>query len=58
MDASWTDAAVLVAQLAMGISLAACAGLRAFLPMLVVAGESGTESYKGDPAQAKTRFRL
>ena len=36
MDVSWTDAAVLVAQLAMGISLAACAGLRAFLPMLVV----------------------
>jgi hypothetical protein len=36
VETSWTEIAVLVVQIAMGISLAACAGLRAFLPLFVV----------------------
>jgi len=42
-DPSWTPAATLALQIAMGVSLAACAGLRAFLPLLVVgvAGRMG-----------------
>ena len=36
MEPTWSQAAALLLQVAMGISLAACAGLRAFLPLLVV----------------------
>jgi hypothetical protein len=36
MDLTWGEGAALALQVAMGISLAACAGLRAFLPLLVV----------------------
>ena len=36
MDFTLAEGAQLTAQLAMGISLAACAGLRAFLPLLIV----------------------
>jgi len=36
MEPTWTQAAALLLQVAMGIGLAACAGLRAFLPLLVV----------------------
>jgi len=36
MEPTWSQAASLLLQVAMGISLAACAGLRAFLPLLVV----------------------
>ena len=36
MDITWAESGALAIQLAMGISLAATAGLRAFLPLLVV----------------------
>jgi len=36
MEVTWGHAAALLLQVAMGISLAACAGLRAFLPLLIV----------------------
>jgi hypothetical protein len=36
MDGSLAQAAALLVQVAMGLSLAACAGLRAFLPLFVV----------------------
>jgi len=36
MEFSWSESGVLLIQLAMGVSLAACAGMRAFLPLLVV----------------------
>ena len=36
MELTWEQGAAVLAQLAMGISLAACAGLRAFLPLFVV----------------------
>jgi hypothetical protein len=36
MEPTWGQAASLVLHVAMGVSLAACAGLRAFLPLLVV----------------------
>ena len=36
MEWTWTETGTLALQLAMGISLAACAGLRAFLPLLIV----------------------
>ena len=36
MELTWGQAVGLLLQVAMGISLAACAGLRAFLPLLIV----------------------
>jgi hypothetical protein len=36
MEGSLAEAAALIVQIAMGLSLAACAGLRAFLPLFVV----------------------
>jgi uncharacterized membrane protein len=36
MDLSWNEGALVVVHVAMGVGLAACAGLRAFLPLLVV----------------------
>jgi len=36
MEPTWSEAFALLVQVAMGISLAACAGLRAFLPLFVV----------------------
>ena len=36
MEGSLPQAAALIVQIAMGLSLAACAGLRAFLPLFVV----------------------
>ena len=44
MEISWSESAALITQIAMGISLAACAGLRAFLPMFVV-GIAGRLDY-------------
>ncbi len=43
MDAIWSEAPQAIAQVAMGIGLAACTGLRAFLPLLIVgiAGRAG-----------------
>ena len=32
----WSEAGALIIQIAAGVSLAACAGLRAFLPLLAV----------------------
>jgi uncharacterized membrane protein len=59
MDVSWSEGALVIVHVAMGIGLAACAGLRAFLPLLVVgvAGRMGwvpvSESFswlEGTPA--------
>jgi hypothetical protein len=36
METGWSEIAAVLVQVAMGISLAACAGLRAFLPLLLV----------------------
>ena len=36
MEFGWGEAGGILLQVAMGVSLAACAGLRAFLPLLVV----------------------
>ncbi len=36
MDLTWHEGAVLAIHIAMGVGLAACAGLRAFLPLFVV----------------------
>ena len=36
MEWTWSEAGALIVQIAMGVGLAACAGLRAFLPLLVV----------------------
>jgi hypothetical protein len=44
MDVTLHDAGALALQIAMGLSLAACAGLRAFLPLLVV-GAAGRMDY-------------
>jgi hypothetical protein len=44
MDMTLHDAGALALQIAMGLSLAACAGLRAFLPLLVV-GVAGRMDY-------------